>query len=54
VNRLQRAAKKRAAAEAEWKQAIREAHAEGRSLRSIAHEAGCSHERVRQVLAERA
>ena len=47
---VERAAAKAAAAHAALVQAIREAHAEGESLRSIAEAAGVSHEQVRRLL----
>lgn len=48
--RVKRATKRRATAEEEWRVAIREAHAEGVSLRAIAQAAGVSHVRVLQIV----
>ena len=50
--KLARAAANRVRAEERWKQAIRDARAEGLSLREVAHHAGVSHVRVLQVLRE--
>lgn len=50
LTRVKRATKRRAAAEEEWRVAIREAHAEGASLRAIAEAAGVSHVRVLQIV----
>lgn len=44
-----RAAKRRAAADDAFRQAVLAAHAEGESLRAIARAAGLSHTRVLQI-----
>lgn len=41
---------RRERAEAEWRAAVREAHAEGASLREVAAAAGVSHMTVKQVV----
>jgi hypothetical protein len=48
--KVKRAAAKAAASRAALETAIREAHAEGSSLRAIATAAGVSHEQVRRLL----
>jgi cell division protein FtsL len=48
--RVRRATARRSRVDDEWRQAIREAHAAGESLRAIAREAGVSHVRVLQVV----
>lgn len=50
TRKVERAAAKAAAAHAALVRAIREAHAEGHSLRSIAEAAGVSHEQVRRLV----
>jgi DNA-binding NarL/FixJ family response regulator len=50
---LVRATKKKLRAEQEWEQAIRDAAATGESLRSIAEQAGVSHETVRRITSQR-
>jgi transposase-like protein len=49
---LRRLTRKRAAAEQEWRVAIRAAHAEGMSLRAIAECVGVAHTRVLQIVRE--
>ena len=46
------AARRRAAAEAEFREAILAAHGRGESLRSIAAAAGLSHVRILQIVRE--
>lgn len=50
LTRVKRATKRRAAAEEEWRVAIRETHAEGESLRAIAKVAGVSNPRIHQIV----
>lgn len=50
LTRLKRATRARAKARAEWHAAIREAHAQGATLRAIATAAGVSHVRVLQIV----
>lgn len=50
--RVKRATKRRAESDRAWRDAIREAHAEGESLREIAKAAGVSHVRVLQIVRE--
>lgn len=50
AKKVQRAAAKAAAAREGLERAMREAQASGLSLRAIAHAAGMSHEKVRQIL----
>ncbi len=50
LTRVKRATKRRAAAEEEWRVSIREAHANGESLRAIAQVAGVVHTRVLQIV----
>ncbi len=52
LTRVKRATKRRAAADEEWRVAIREAHAEGESLRAIARAAGVTNPRVHQIVRE--
>lgn len=47
---VRRATKRRAESEEAWRVAIREAHAQGLSLRAIAKEADVSHVRVLQIV----
>lgn len=46
---VKRMAKRRAASEADWRQAIRDAHANGIPIRQIGAAAGVSHVRVLQI-----
>jgi transposase-like protein len=50
---VQRATARRAESEAAWRAAIRQAHAEGASLRQIAAVAGVSHVRILQIIRRR-
>jgi hypothetical protein len=51
---VQRATARRAESEASWRAAIRQARAEGASLRQIAAAAGVSHVRILQIVRQRA
>jgi hypothetical protein len=46
---VQQATARRAESDASWRAAIRQAHAEGASLRQIAAAAGVSHVRILQI-----
>ena len=48
--KLRRLTKRRAEAEADWREAIREAAAEGMTRREIAGEVGVSFQRVQQII----
>jgi hypothetical protein len=48
--RVRRATKRRAESERAWRDAIREAHKEGLSLRTIAVAAQVTHARVHQIV----
>jgi hypothetical protein len=50
---VKRATTRRSEANAAWRAAIREAHAEGSSLRQIAAAAGVSHVRILQIVRQR-
>jgi hypothetical protein len=50
---VKQATARRSAANASWREAIREAHAAGASLRQIAAAAGVSHVRILQVVRQR-
>jgi transposase-like protein len=50
---VKRATARRSEANASWREAIREAHAEGSSLRKIAAAAGVSHVRILQIVRQR-
>lgn len=50
---VQRARARRAESEASWRAAIRQARAEGASLRQIAAAAGVSHVRILQIVRQR-
>jgi transposase-like protein len=50
---VKRATARRAESEASWRAAIRQAHAEGSSLRQIAAAAGVSHVRILQIVKQR-
>ena len=50
---VQRATVRRSEANASWRAAIRQAHAEGASLRQIAAAAGVSHVRILQIVRQR-
>jgi hypothetical protein len=50
---VKRATARRSEANASWRAAIREAHAEGASLRQIAAAAGVSHVRILQIVRQR-
>lgn len=52
LTRVRRATARRSAAEAEWREAVREAVRAGESLRAVAAAAGVSHVRVLQVTRE--
>lgn len=52
LTRVKRATKRRAESEGAWRSAIKEAHANGESLRAIAQAAGISHVRVLQIVRE--
>jgi hypothetical protein len=47
---LRRITRKRAESEEAWRVAIREAHAQGMSLRAIAENVGVAHTRVLQIV----
>lgn len=49
---VKRAASRRASAEASYRDAIRQAHAAGQSLRAIAEAAGVTHVRILQIVRE--
>jgi regulator of protease activity HflC (stomatin/prohibitin superfamily) len=50
LTRMRRATARRSAAEKDWRAAITEAVAEGKSQRAVAEAAGVSHTRVQQIL----
>jgi len=50
---VQRATARRTESEAAWRDAIRQAHVEGSSLRQIAAAAGVSHVRILQIVKRR-
>jgi hypothetical protein len=50
---VKRATARRSEANVSWRAAIREAHAEGLSLRQIAAAAGVSHVRILQIVKQR-
>jgi transposase-like protein len=50
---VKRATARRAESEAAWRAAIRQARAEGASLRQIAAAAGVSHVRILQIVKQR-
>jgi transposase-like protein len=50
---VKRATARRAESEASWRAVIRQAHAEGASLRQIAAAAGVSHVRILQIVKRR-
>jgi hypothetical protein len=50
LTRVERATKRRAEAERDWRDAIRAARREGASLRAIAGAAGVTHVRVVQIV----
>jgi hypothetical protein len=50
---VQQATARRAESDASWRAAIRQAHAEGASLRQIAAAAGVSHVRILQIARRR-
>jgi hypothetical protein len=50
---VKRATARRCEANASWRAAIRQAHAEGASLRQIAAAAGVSHVRILQIVKQR-
>lgn len=50
ATRVERATRKRAAAEEEWRVSIREAVANGESLRAVGKQAGVAHTRVLQIV----
>ena len=51
---VKRATARRSEANASWRAAIREAHAEGASLRRIAAASGVTHVRILQIVKQRA
>ena len=53
AKRLRHATRRRAEAQQAWREAIREAHAAGLSLRVIGESAGVAHTRVLQIVRER-
>jgi transposase-like protein len=53
LSAVKRATARRSEANASWREAIREAHAEGSSLRQIAAAAGVSHVRILQIVRQR-
>ena len=50
---VKRATARRSEANASWREAIRQAHAEGSSLRQIAAAADVSHVRILQIVRQR-
>jgi hypothetical protein len=50
---VRRATARRSEANASWRAAIRQAHADGASLRQIAAAAGVSHVRILQIVRQR-
>jgi hypothetical protein len=50
---VKRATARRSEANASWRAAIRQAHAEGSSLRQIAAAAGVTHVRILQIIRRR-
>jgi transposase-like protein len=53
LKNVKRATARRAESETAWRAAIRQAHAEGSSLRQIAAAAGVSHVRILQIVRRR-